>query len=75
MTTLTIRISDQLIHEINTRAKKLHVSRSEYIRKSIESMNQKITNEEQRKKLVNASLRTRKSSMEINSEFDSIENE
>ena len=42
MSALTFRIPHQVIDEVDYRAKKLHITRSEYIRKSIESMNKNL---------------------------------
>ena len=39
MSALTVRLPNNVIDEVNSRAKKLHITRSEYIRKSIENDN------------------------------------
>lgn len=73
MPALTIRLPDEVINEVNKKAQKLHISRSEYIRKSIENMNKKINEQERVNRLVQASKRVRKESMIINSEFSKVE--
>ena len=37
MSALTVRLPNNVIDEVNSRAKKLHITRSEYIRKSIKN--------------------------------------
>ena len=45
---LTVRLSDKVVHEVDIRAKKLRISRSEYIRKSIELMNKGMHQQEKK---------------------------
>ena len=45
---LTVRLSNKIVHEVDIRAKKLRISRSEYIRKSIELMNKGINQQEKK---------------------------
>ena len=73
MTALTIRLPDKVANEVKKRAQKLHISRSEYIRKSIESMNKKMHQQERANALVDASRRVRKESMTVNLEFSRVE--
>jgi metal-responsive CopG/Arc/MetJ family transcriptional regulator len=75
MSALTIRLPEQVLNEIDQRAQKLHISRSEYIRKSIENMNKRLQKEESRAKLIATSKRVRKESMIINSEFSKVEHD
>ena len=72
---LTVRLSDKIVHEIDIRAKKLHISRSEYIRKSIELMNKGMNQQEKKGKLIHASKKVRAESMVVNSEFAQIEHD
>ncbi|MBS0359160.1 MAG: ribbon-helix-helix domain-containing protein [Proteobacteria bacterium] len=69
MTTISVRISNELLQELDMRAKMLNIQRAEYIRKAIESMNHEILNQENKKKIMQASLRVREESMKINAEF------
>ena len=48
---LTVRLSDKIVHEVDIRAKKLRISRSEYIRKSIELMNKGLHQQEKKPSL------------------------
>jgi len=75
MSALTIRLADPIINEVNNRAKKLHITRSEYIRKSIESMNKKLQQEERKDRFIRVSKLVRKESMLVNSEFSKVEYE
>ena len=75
MSALTVRLPNNVIDEVNSRAKKLHISRSEYIRKSIENMNEKLQQQERKDRLVRASKLVRKESMIVNSEFSKVEYE
>ncbi|AFC70658.1 ribbon-helix-helix protein, CopG family [Rickettsia australis] len=69
MSALTVRLPDDLAKEVAKRAKKLHISRSQYIRRSIETMNKSLYEQERKEQLFAISMRTRKESMKINSEF------
>ena len=73
MSALTIRLPDKVVNEVNMRAKKLHISRSEYIKRSIQNMNRGIYEQERKAKLIKISKRVRKESMVINSEFSKVE--
>ncbi|MFP3011978.1 MAG: ribbon-helix-helix protein, CopG family [Rickettsia sp.] len=75
MSALTVRLPDDLAEEVAKRAKKLHISRSQYIRRSIETMNKSLYEQERKEKLFAISMRTRKESMKINSEFSNIEHD
>lgn len=48
---LTVRLSDKIVHEVDIKAKKLRISRSEYIRKSIELMNKGMNQQEKKPSL------------------------
>ncbi len=75
MSALTIRLPDKVMNEVDKRAQKLHITRSEYIRKSIESMNKRMQEEESRANLIETSKRVRKESMIINSEFSKVDHD
>ena len=75
MSALTVRLANEVIDEINIRAKKLHITRSEYIRKSIENMNKKLQQQERKDKFIRVSKLVRKESMIVNSEFSKVEYE
>ena len=75
MSALTVRLPNNVIDEVNSRAKKLHITRSEYIRKSIENMNKKLQQQERKEKFIRVSKLVRKESMVVNSEFSKVEYE
>lgn len=73
MSALTIRLDDSIISELTAKAEKMHVSRSEYIRKAIEFMNSTLSKNERNAALAKASMRVREESMVVNAEFAEIE--
>jgi metal-responsive CopG/Arc/MetJ family transcriptional regulator len=73
MTTLSIRIPDKLVKEVDAKAKLLHMPRSEYVRLAIHRMNDEVTAEERRKLLRALSERVRAESMRVCAEFDVVE--
>ena len=73
MSVVSIRLSDNLLNDLDTRAKALHIPRTEYIRKAIEHMNEETLKQERKQQLIQASLRVRNQSMKINKEFSKIE--
>jgi metal-responsive CopG/Arc/MetJ family transcriptional regulator len=75
MSTVTLRLPDELLKEANTRAQILHLTRNEYIKKALEHMNEKIRSLEKRKRLMDVSKRVRQESIKINAEFEKIEND
>ena len=75
MTVITIRLEEDLLSEISSRAKALHMKRTEYIRKAIKMFNERVRRKEEKEKLINASMKVRDESMRINKEFDDIEDD
>ena len=75
MGTVSIRIEDELLAEINRQAKELHVSRGEYVRRAIADLNEKMVRDLKRRRLQEASLKVRKESMRVNREFAAIEDD
>lgn len=75
MSTLTLRLPDKVINQTELSAKKLNISRSEYIRRCIEKMNAELYENEKRKKLIDASKRVRGESMVVNAEFAEVEHD
>lgn len=75
MPVLSIRIPENIVHEVESKAKFLHISRSAYITQAITSLNKKIGEELLQKQMNKASKKVRKSSMRVNLEFSSIEDE
>jgi metal-responsive CopG/Arc/MetJ family transcriptional regulator len=73
MTVVTIRLPEQLLHDLDAGAHTMHIQRAEYIRLAIIHMNKAIKQKQRIEQLKKASLRVRKQSMEINKEFSKIE--
>lgn len=73
MTTLSLRLPDDLLHEIDTSAEQLHIPRAAYVRKALEQMNASVASQRRRTRLMEASLKVRTESMRVNTEFDEIE--
>lgn len=75
MNSISIRLPDELLKEVDKLAKKLKLARTEYIRQAIETMNRKTINKERYDRLVKVSRRVRKESMAVNAEFDEFEDD
>jgi predicted transcriptional regulator len=69
MTTVTIRIPDDVVHSIDSCANHLHLTRSEYIKRAILAMNKMLSDETRAQKLRSASQKVRQESMVVNAEF------
>jgi metal-responsive CopG/Arc/MetJ family transcriptional regulator len=75
MTTVTIRLPDNVLHKIDSNARRLSLSRSEYIKQAVLYLNKTVQEKTQKERLINASLIVRQESMTVNHEFESIEND
>jgi len=73
MTTVSIRLPDDLLKEADKRARELHIPRAEYIRRAIETLNMEVSSRQRRKRIMAASRRVRVESMRVNAEFSAIE--
>jgi predicted transcriptional regulator len=73
MTTLSLRMPDELLHEVDAFAEQLHMPRAAYVRKALEQMNAVVAAQQRRTRLMEASLKVRGESMRVNAEFDAIE--
>jgi predicted transcriptional regulator len=73
MTTLSLRIPNDLLHEVDVFADQLHIPRAAYVRKALEQMNASVAAQRRRNRLMEASLKVRGESMRVNAEFDAIE--
>ena len=73
MTTVSVRLPDDLLKEADKRAQEMHIPRAEYIRRAIESLNAKAMANHRRHKMTEASRRVRAESIRVNAEFDAIE--
>jgi len=75
MSTITIRLPNELLEETDKQAHELHIARAEYIRTALERMNSTMREEAQRERLKKASLKVREESMRINKEFSESEDD
>lgn len=75
MNTISIRLPDELLKEIDVLAKKSKLPRAEYIRQAIEQMNKEILLQQRNARMANVSRRVRKESLKINAEFSEVEND
>ena len=73
MTTVSLRLPDDLVKEADHRARALRIPRAEYIRRAITALNAKVVAEQRRQRMMDASKRVRGESMRVNAEFDAIE--
>ncbi len=73
MNTISIRLPDELIRELDKRAAELDMPRTEYIRRAIRAMNVAIDDVKRRERLQRASLKVRAESMKVNAQFTALE--
>jgi metal-responsive CopG/Arc/MetJ family transcriptional regulator len=73
MTTISLRLPDELVKEADKRASELRVPRAEYIRRAIAALNAQVSAEQRRRHMMEVSRRVRGESMRVNAEFDAIE--
>ncbi len=73
MGTISLRIEDELLDAATNQAKALHLSRTEYLRRAIAEMNDKVAHDLRRHRLQEASRKVRAESMLVNREFADIE--
>jgi len=75
MTTISIRLPDNVLDEVDRIVKDLNVPRTVYLRQAILSMNSKVKEERRRTRVMKLSKRVRKESMRINAEFSEVEHD
>lgn len=73
MATISIRIQDEVLEELNERSRNLHIPRAEYVRRAVIAMNKQVDRELRKKRITEASRRVREESMRVNVEFDAVE--
>ncbi|MCX5910805.1 MAG: ribbon-helix-helix protein, CopG family [Deltaproteobacteria bacterium] len=74
MTTISIRLPDDMLNEVDKIAKDLNVPRTAYLRQAILSMNSKVKEDRRRARIMEVSRRVRNESMRVNAEFSEVEN-
>jgi len=75
MTTISIRLPDSVLDEVDKIVKDLNVPRTAYLRQAILSMNSKVKEERRRDRVITLSKRVRKESMRINAEFSEVDHD
>jgi len=75
MTTISIRLPDNVLNEVDKIAKDLNVPRTAYLRQAILTMNSKVKEDRRRARVIKLSRRVRKESMRINAEFSKVEHD
>jgi predicted transcriptional regulator len=75
MSTISIRLPDDILNEVDKIAKDLNVPRTAYLRQAILSMNSKVKEDRRRTRIMKLSRRVRKESMRINAEFSEVEHD
>ena len=73
MATISIRIQDEILEELDQHSRNMHIPRAEYIRQAVIAMNKQVEKELRRKRIMEASMRVREESMRVNAEFAAIE--
>jgi len=73
MNTISMRLPDELMRELDKRAAELDMPRTEYIRRAIRAMNFAIDDVKRRERLQRASLKVRAESMKVNAQFAALE--
>ena len=68
MTTISPRMPDDFLHEVDSFAEELHLPRAAYVRTALEQMNAVVA-DPRRKRLMEVSLKVREESMKVNAEF------
>jgi predicted transcriptional regulator len=75
MSTVSIRLPDDILNEVDRIAKDLNVPRTAYLRQAILSMNSKVKEDRRRARIMKLSRQVRKESMRINAEFSAVEHD
>jgi len=75
MTTISIRIPDDILTEVDRFSRDLKVSRTEYLRQAILLMNRRVKEDRRRVRIMKLSQRVRAESMRVNAEFSEVEHD
>jgi len=75
MTTISIRIPDDILTEVDRFSRDLKVPRTEYLRQAILLMNRKVKEDRRRVRIMKLSQRVRAESMRVNAEFSEVEHD
>ena len=75
MTTISVRLPDDILKEVDQISKDLKVPRTEYLRRAILLMNRKVKEDRRRVRIMKLSQRVRNESMRVNAEFSEVEHD
>jgi metal-responsive CopG/Arc/MetJ family transcriptional regulator len=75
MSTISLRLPDNLMAEVDVFAKELHLPRAAYVRKALEQMNATVAAQHRRARLMEVSRKVREESKLVNAEFSEIEHD
>ena len=75
MITVSLRLPDELLDEVDRYASDMHLRRTAYIRLALEIMNEQAKKKARREKLMAASRLVRSESMKVNKEFSEFEDD
>jgi len=75
MATISIRLPNDILNEVDKIAKDMNLPRTAYLRQAIQSMNSKVKEDRRRARVMKLSRRVRKESMRINAEFSEVEHD
>jgi predicted transcriptional regulator len=75
MTTISIRLPEDILNEVDRIAKDLNVPRTEYLRRAILSMNRKVMEDRRRARIMKLSRRVRMESLRVNAEYSEVEHD
>ncbi len=73
MSLISVRVPEQLLKEVDTRAEELRLPRAAYVREALERMNAAVAADRRRARLMEASRRVRGESAAVNAEFAEID--
>jgi metal-responsive CopG/Arc/MetJ family transcriptional regulator len=73
MGTLSLRLPDELLSDVDTQAREMGVGRAEYVRQALVRMKQENEKARLRRRLQEASLKVQAESMAVNAEFSAFE--
>ena len=75
MTSIALKLPDELLAESNELARRLRISRAEYMRAAIARMNRRMAAKFRAERLAALSRELRRESMRVNREFAGIEHD
>jgi len=75
MTSISLRLPDELLITVDSNAKQLNISRTTFIKEAVIQMNSKLKQQSRRDRLKMLSHKVSAESIKVNAEFDRIEDD